>query len=252
MEQHKFNPGDLILQEGDESQFVYEILSGEVEIFSDVENQSVVLGTVKSGEFLGEMGIIDDQPRSASARAKTEVMAVILQKAEFMRIMSEKPSSAYHLIHRLSERLRAANSKIVETSLVGQPEGKLESEPLRVTLVATFMTPYVPKKGVVIQKFPYFVGRWPKQNEPRTVVPIDLTLPDVSPFRLSRQHFSLSHELSGYVVYDLGSKLGTKVNGEFLGPHFGKDAKTLELGENTITAGGMDSPYIFKVRLEKD
>ena len=88
MEQHKFNPGDLILQEGDESQVVYEILSGEVEIFSDVENQSVVLGTVKSGEFLGEMGIIDDQPRSASARAKTDVMAVILQKAEFMDLVA--------------------------------------------------------------------------------------------------------------------------------------------------------------------
>ncbi len=70
MEQHKFNPGDLILQEGDESQFVYEILSGEVEIFSDLENRSVVLGTVKSGEFLGEMGILDDQPRSASHAPK--------------------------------------------------------------------------------------------------------------------------------------------------------------------------------------
>jgi hypothetical protein len=53
------------------------------------------------------------------------------------------------------------------------------------------------------------------------------------------------------VVLDLGSTLGTEVNGEFLGEHFDKDVKHLHMGENTITAGGMESPFTFIIRLEK-
>jgi hypothetical protein len=271
MEQREFNPGDLILQEDDKSDVVYEIISGEVEIFTEMDSQTVILGTVKTGEFLGEMGIIEHRPRSASARAKTEVMAMILQKWEFMRLMSENPSSAYRLIHRLSERLVAMNSKLAEVTLsqkkleeashksewpflAGQAEAKQKAEPLRVTLLpaSKYVTSHVPKEGVVIQTFPYSVGRQIKSNEPRPSVPITLALPDKNPYRLSRQHFSVSHDSNGYGVYDLGSTLGTEVNGEFLGQHFGKDHKSLKLGENIITAGGMDSPFIFKVLLEKD
>ena len=53
------------------------------------------------------------------------------------------------------------------------------------------------------------------------------------------------------MVLDLRSTLGTEVNGEFLGEHFDKDFKYLNMGENTITAGGMESPFTFTVRLEK-
>ena len=53
------------------------------------------------------------------------------------------------------------------------------------------------------------------------------------------------------MVLDLGSTLGTEVNGEFLGEHFANDVKYLNTGENTITAGGMESPFTFTVRLEK-
>jgi len=53
------------------------------------------------------------------------------------------------------------------------------------------------------------------------------------------------------VVLDLGSTLGTEVNGEFLGHHFGKDFEYLEIGENAVTAGGVGSPFTFKVLLEQ-
>jgi hypothetical protein len=53
------------------------------------------------------------------------------------------------------------------------------------------------------------------------------------------------------MVVDLGSTLGTEVNGESLGHHFGKDAEYLNVGENTITAGGIDSPFIFKIFVKR-
>ena len=274
MEQCEFKPGDLILQEGDPSDVVYETISGEVEIFTKLEDRTIILGTVKTGEFLGEMGIIEHRPRNASARAKTQVVALRLEKWEFLKLMSENPSSAHRLIIRLSERLRALNEKLTEAAFSQQtatytientpPERSSLSLPiateskqaigdLRLTLFSS--SPYVirhmPQEELLVTKFPFSVGRQPLDGEPLSSVPIDLRIPDAPPFRLSRQHFALGHDGKGYVVLDLGSTLGTEVNGEFLGEHFDKDFKYLNMGENTITAGGMESPFTFTVRLEK-
>jgi hypothetical protein len=109
----------------------------------------------------------------------------------------------------------------------------------------------MPQEELPVTTFPFSVGRRPLDREGPSRVPIDLSLPDAPPFRLSRQHFALGHHGDGYVVLDLGSTLGTEVNGDFLGEHFDKDVKYLNMGENTITAGGMDSPFTFIVRLEK-
>ncbi len=274
MEQCEFKPGDLILQEGDPSDLVYETISGEVEIFTKLEDRTIILGTVKSGEFLGEMGIIEHRPRNASARAKTQVTALRLEKWEFLKLMSENPSSAYRLIIRLSERLRALNEKLTEATLSEQtatytienapPENVSLSLPIatennqaiedfRITLLSS--SPYVlrhmPQEELPVTKFPFSVGRQPLDGESPSRVPIDLSLPDAPPFRLSRQHFALSNHGNGYVVLDLRSTLGTEVNGEFLGEHFDKDVKHLHMGENTITAGGLGSPFTFIIRLEK-
>jgi CRP/FNR family cyclic AMP-dependent transcriptional regulator len=274
MKQCEFKPGDLILQEGDPSDVVYETISGEVEIFTKLEDRTIILGTVKAGEFLGEMGIIEHRPRNASARAKTQVAALRLEKGEFLKLMSDNPSSAHRLIIRLSERLRALNKKLTEAALSEQtatytienapPESLSLSLPIatesnqaiedvRITLLSSspYVVRHMPQEELPVKKFPFSVGRRPLERERPSSVPIDLSLPDAPPFRLSRQHFALGHHGDGYVVLDLGSTLGTEVNGDFLGEHFDKDVKYLNMGENTITAGGMESPFTFIVRLEK-
>lgn len=274
MEQCEFKPGDLILQEGGPSDVVYETISGEVEIFTKLEDRTIILGTVKAGEFLGEMGIIERRPRNASARAKTQVTALRLEKWEFLKLMSDNPLSAHRLIIRLSERLRALNEKLTEAALSEQsatytiedapPESSSLSLPraiesnqamgdVRITLLSSspYVLRHIPQKELPIARVPFAVGRQSLDRESPSNVPIDLSLPDTSPFRLSRPHFSLCRYENGYVVLDLGSTLGTEVNGEFLGEHFDKDVKYLNMGENTITAGGRESPFTFIVRLEK-
>jgi hypothetical protein len=273
MKQCEFKPGDLILQEGDPSDVVYETISGEVEVFTNLEDRTIILGTVKAGEFLGEMGIIEHRPRNASARAKTQVTALRLEKWEFSKLMSENPSSAHRLIVRLIDRICALNEKLTEATLSQQTASAVKNAPpvdpslrlpievesnqsiedCRITLFSS--SPYVlrhmSQEGLLVTKFPFSVGRQALHGESPSTAPIDLSLPDASPFRLSRPHFSLSHDGKGFVVSDLGSTLGTEVNGEFLGQHFDKDVKHLHMGENTITAGGMESPFTFIVRLEK-
>ena len=268
MEKRGYDAGDVILSEGDPSDFAFQIMSGEVEVFKEIDGQAVMLGTVKAGEFLGEMGIIEDQPRSASARAKNHVTAVLLERDEFLRLMSEDSSSAHRLIARLCERLRIADRKLAEATVsrdvidapivasrkpAAQAEINSRSTDLRLKLLPTsaLLTSYLPKEGLLVSRLPFSVGRSPIGNEPKPTVPIDLSLADSRPFRLSRQHFSLSQHLERYVVLDLGSTLGTEANGAFLGYQFEKDLQYLEVGENSITAGGVGSPFTFKVLLEQ-
>lgn len=267
MEQREYDAGEIILKEGDPSDFAYRIASGEVEVYMEHDGQTVVLGTVKAGEFLGEMGVIEGQPRSASARAKTRVAAKPLERGEFFQLISEDSSSAHRLISRLCERLREANRKLAEATVSGnvcictvedepskaEADVKGKSAESRLTLLPASqqLASHLPEDGLLVSKLPFSIGRSPKANEPAPTVPIDLNLPDSVPFRLSRQHFSLGRHLDRYVVLDLGSTLGTEVNGEFLGHHFGKDFEYLEIGENAVTAGGVGSPFTFKVLLEQ-
>ena len=59
----------MIIEAGEHSDFAYEIASGRLEIFKVLDGGPTVLGHVDPGEFLGEMGLIDDSSRRASARA---------------------------------------------------------------------------------------------------------------------------------------------------------------------------------------
>lgn len=272
MEKRTYNDGDIIFREGDPSDCAYKIMSGEVEVFIEMEGQTVILGVMKAGEFLGEMGIADDQPRSASARAKNRVFMIVYEEDEFFRLISTDSISAERMIIRLCERLRTISRKLVETTVSGKivdaigeavsdcgPQNlpansasKSESTNLRITLLplSQQLIPTLPKEGVEIMKLPFFIGRIPVGKESKPSTPIDLEIPDSRPFRLSREHFALYQNPEGYGILDLRSALGTEVNGEFLGHNFGKDFEYLKPGENKINAGGVGSPFTFKILVE--
>jgi CRP-like cAMP-binding protein len=123
MQWREFQDGEIIVSEGTASEFVYRILTGEVEIFTERTGEPIVLGSVKPVEFLGEMSVIERRPTNASARAKGPVTAEQLERWEFVQLISEQPTAAHRLIERLSERLRLANDRVVRlTAAVGDPQ----------------------------------------------------------------------------------------------------------------------------------
>ncbi len=69
MKTEKYAAGQEIFREGDPSDYVGWILSGSVEVVKEMGDWPVVLGSVGAGEFVGEMGVIERQPRGASIRA---------------------------------------------------------------------------------------------------------------------------------------------------------------------------------------
>lgn len=258
MRQYNFYDGELILQEGDPSDFVYRILFGEVEIFTERNGETIVLGAVKAGDFLGEMGIIERRPRSASARANGPVTAEKLEHWEFVNLISDEPVAAHRLIDRLSQRLRSANNRLAQTAVPGASTTKAVSEQettqaasteARVSIFAGSdrLASCVPDSGLAVTKFPFTVGRRPDVNEAGWSVTVDLPVPDTVPYRMSCPHFVLRRSADGYAVRDLGSRLGTQVNDVFVGENFDHDVQPLRVGTNTIVAGGIDSPYRFTI-----
>lgn len=111
--------GQEIFAEGASGDLMYVILEGEVEILKSAQGGSAkVLSTLGKGEFFGEMALIDDSPRSASAVAKTEAKLLGMNEAVLDTYILSNPEFAAKMIRNLAKRLRGAN-KLIEQALAG-------------------------------------------------------------------------------------------------------------------------------------
>jgi len=254
-----FKAGELLFAEGDPSDHVVHVETGTVDVLRDVGDETVVLGTVGGGEFLGEMGVLEAMPRSASARAATEVEAEVLSAEAFFERVSNDPLTARELIIRLSARLRDVSDRLIgavrgdqalATQIIaGEPAPAGAAHAIGIAAGSTLLKAQMGPESQAVAELPYIVGRWPDDGETGHSVPLDLALDDPPPHRLSRAHFILIEEYGKPVVRDLASALGTVVNGRSIGRDFPLDVALLETGDNEIIAGGTDSPYRFVIRV---
>ena len=98
-------PGAAVFEQGDPGDVMYAVVEGSVDIVLDDR----VLETVDSGGIVGEMALIDDGPRSASAIASTPVRLARIGEREFMFLVQEHPTFALQVMRILAERIRRAN-----------------------------------------------------------------------------------------------------------------------------------------------
>jgi hypothetical protein len=252
-----FAEGQVLFREGDPPDSVFRLLSGAVDIFRELDSDPILLGTVGAGQFLGEMGVVENRPRSATARAASEVEVEILTPTEFFDQIARSPQAARELIQRLSQRLREADDRIVnDERRSGRSHGTRKDADSH-TAVASVKSAYLAAKGPWLQRqldtplglgdLPFIVGRGPVAREGLPPLQPDLKLNDTVTFRLSRNHFMIERRDGSYYVRDLRSTLGTIVNGQPIGEHFRGDDAPLRAGENEVIAGGVDSPFVFSV-----
>ena len=118
--QHKSYPrGVFVMQAGDETDSLYVILSGKVKVvINDDQGREVILGFMGAQDFLGERGILDAQPRSASVYTLENCEMLRLSKEGFMTCVRENSEVAMLVIRNLVKRLRAADRKIEGLALV--------------------------------------------------------------------------------------------------------------------------------------
>jgi CRP/FNR family cyclic AMP-dependent transcriptional regulator len=103
-----FKAGEVIFSEGELGHEMFVIQSGHVEI----RRGNRVLGTLSEKSIFGEMALIDDAPRSATAVAATDVNLVPVGEKQFLFLVSETPFFALNVMRTLVRRLRASNEAI--------------------------------------------------------------------------------------------------------------------------------------------
>jgi CRP/FNR family transcriptional regulator, cyclic AMP receptor protein len=113
-----YSCGEQIIQYGEVSNYMAFIIEGEVRIIkASGDNLEEVLLTLRPGTHFGEMAFIDNQPRSASVFANTDVTLLCLTTHNFERILENQPQigiTMLKLIARLlSQRLRMTTGKLV-------------------------------------------------------------------------------------------------------------------------------------------
>ena len=108
-----FGDGDVIFREGEVSDAAYLLVSGVVKIVQDFGTaHEKTIAVVGKREYFGEMGAIDNSPRSATAVAKGEVDCAAVSPEEFMDTLVKQPAEAIELLKVLFERLRRADRRM--------------------------------------------------------------------------------------------------------------------------------------------
>src|SRR5258706_12455299 len=113
-----FEPGATIFKEDDKGgglfgkrHRMYVLIRGEIEMIA----QNKVIGSVKPGETFGEMGVIAQAPRTATARAKTACTLIGLDDKQFQVALQAKPEFALMLMSIMNNRLRSTMTRLKAT-----------------------------------------------------------------------------------------------------------------------------------------
>ncbi len=113
----KLSAGDYLFQEGDAAESVFVLHSGRVSIEKSLNSKPITLGQLAAGDCIGEMALIDFQPRSASVRAEIEC-DVIEIPARSLRSLLKDDLEQYTMImmnmgREVSRRLRRADERLM-------------------------------------------------------------------------------------------------------------------------------------------
>ncbi len=107
--------GDIIFSAGEAGDGFYVVESGEVRISALVgESDSRTLAVIGAGDFFGEMAVVDDAPRSATATAETPVRAFFLGRDKLLQLLEHRPQLALNIVREFSIRMRALNQKYLD------------------------------------------------------------------------------------------------------------------------------------------
>jgi CRP/FNR family cyclic AMP-dependent transcriptional regulator len=105
----QFRKNAILMTEGDIGESMYLIASGLVKVFvSDDDGKELVLYEQGEGAVIGDIALLDDEPRSASVATLEKTSAVMISKSDFINVLQSSPEMALGIIRSLTQRLRHA------------------------------------------------------------------------------------------------------------------------------------------------
>lgn len=120
----KYSDGVMIFSEGEPGEELYIIQQGRVKITKILSNNEVLLAVLNPGDIFGEMALLENKPRSASAVSFGEVQVLAINKTNFETMVQAQPQLATKLIVLLSERVWVAYRQLYTLS-INDPIGRM-------------------------------------------------------------------------------------------------------------------------------
>jgi hypothetical protein len=108
-----YNKSDIIFEEGSFGNEMFIIRTGKIRIYTIKDGRQIVLRTCGKGEIFGEMALVDDKPRAASAISEennTQLIAV--DHSKFLYLVNQQPPFALTIMHILCERIRVSEPEL--------------------------------------------------------------------------------------------------------------------------------------------
>ncbi len=110
---HRYEPGEVLLRQGDLSETMHVLLTGRVRVERDQsEEGTVLLAELGPNEVVGEMGVLDHAPRSATVTAIEATETLELHATALAVVLIQYPAVAAILLRTLSRRLRGADELV--------------------------------------------------------------------------------------------------------------------------------------------
>jgi len=264
-----FPQGAVVFREGDESNEAYRILSGHVEISIATVDGAKTLAQLTAGDFFGEMSLIDDKPRSATATALTDCEVEVIHERNFAARVLGDQGNLHVYLRTLFDRLRATDALLQwhlnRAAAPGQPKSSIdaalhEAGARTQRFAAAHASEGIPRlrlhstsigevqTDVTVSKIPFRIGRATEGGHGLApLAPNDLSIPDRQPYQVSRNHCVIDDSGHDLYVRDLGSRRGTIVNGVQLGIDFDTFIAPLKPGDNILTLGDARGSHHFRV-----
>lgn len=104
--------GEYIFREGELGTEMFLIQTGTVKIFTAGAGEKEPLAVLKKGDFFGEMSLLDDLPRSATARAVTDSRLLRINGSTFTQMIQANPEIAVRMMKKLCARLRETDERL--------------------------------------------------------------------------------------------------------------------------------------------
>lgn len=111
-ERISYSGGDVLFDEGEAGDAAFVIISGQAEISIATDEGPLVVARLADHDFVGEIAILCDVPRTATVTAVTDLEALRISKDLFFRMVKEFPEIAVEVMRELAHRLENTNSRL--------------------------------------------------------------------------------------------------------------------------------------------
>ena len=111
-ERLNFDEAQDVFRQGDEGDAAYVIMDGSADVVVNTPNGETVVASLGGNDFIGEIAILCDVPRTATIRAKTQLQTLKINKEDFLGLMKEFPEMAVEVMRELADRLGKTTAEL--------------------------------------------------------------------------------------------------------------------------------------------